>query len=151
MFYAVIASCVAATVLSLIPKTIEVDNRSSVALADTETPVVAEIPVEVPKEPEYIQSYEEMILEVFPDAPIMVRIAKCESRLRQYGSNGEALRGEQNPLDRGLFQINEKYHLKNAIDMGIDIHTPEGNILYARYLYDRNGTRDWAWSQKCWG
>ena len=81
---------------------------------------------------------------------IMVKIASCESHFRQFDKNGEVLRGEQNPLDRGIFQINEYYHLENSKQLGYDIYTIKGNIGYARYLYDKNGTRDWGWSKFCW-
>lgn len=87
----------------------------------------------------------------FPDAPIMVEIARCESRFRQLDAHGNVLRGEQNPLDVGVFQINEKYHLADSKKMGLDIHTLKGNIEYARYLYDNQGTKPWNWSKPCWG
>lgn len=87
----------------------------------------------------------------FPDAPIMVEIARCESRFRQLDAHGNVLRGEQNSKDVGVFQINEHYHLADSIKMGLDIHTLEGNIEYARHLYDTQGVRPWNWSKPCWG
>lgn len=80
----------------------------------------------------------------------MIRIAKCESHMRQFGADGQALRGEVNPKDRGLFQINEDYHLAEARKAGMDILTTDGNIAFARALYERNGTRDWISSEHCW-
>lgn len=80
----------------------------------------------------------------------MVDIASCESHFRQLNKDGNILRGEQNPLDVGAFQINEHYHLEAAKKMGLDIETLEGNIKYARYLYDTQGTKPWNWSRACW-
>lgn len=87
----------------------------------------------------------------FSDAPIMVRIAHCESRFRQYNRDGTVFRGKITPKDTGVFQINEYWHLAKATRMGMDIHTLDGNIAYARHLYESNGTTDWKWSRKCWG
>lgn len=102
----------------------------------------------VKKEPLNVERY---VRDYFKDIPILAEIAKCESRFRQWDSNGEVLRGEQNPLDRGVMQINEKYHLTDSKRLGYDIHTLEGNVGYARYLYEREGSRPWGWSKNCWG
>ena len=87
----------------------------------------------------------------FRDAPVMVRIAWCESRFRQHDSDGSVLRGKVNPRDRGVFQINEPWHLETANRLGFDIYSLDGNIGYARHLYERRGTADWKWSRPCWG
>ena len=92
------------------------------------------------------------IIKEFGENSIMVRIAGCEGHFYQIDpKTGEALRGQINPLDRGVFQINEYYHLDASKKMGIDILTLEGNIAYARYLYDTQGTAPWNWSKECWG
>lgn len=88
------------------------------------------------------------ILAAFPDAPVMADIASCESRFRQFNTDGSVYRGRANPHDIGLFQINETYHLKEATKLGMDIYTLEGNIAFAKVLYKRNGTRDWNWSKE---
>ena len=87
----------------------------------------------------------------FSDAPIMVRIAYCESRFRQFNPDGSVHRGRINPKDAGVFQINEPWHLENANRLGFDIYSLDGNIGYARHLYERRGTADWKWSRPCWG
>jgi len=48
-------------------------------------------------------------------------------------------------------QINEKYHLDEAKKLGIDIYTVEGNMEFARILYDKFGTEPWNASSACWG
>ena len=77
------------------------------------------------------------------DFLIMRKIAYCESSFRQYDKDGEVLKGFKHPHDLGLFQINIDVHKA-------EVMTPEGNIDYAIRLYKENGTRDWAWSKKCW-
>ena len=81
----------------------------------------------------------------------MIAIARCESTLKQFYSNGEVVEGIVDPRDRGLFQINQYYHLESAEALGLDIETLEGNIKYARVLYDQNGFRDWSASKGCHG
>ena len=93
---------------------------------------------------------EEIVRREFADAPVMIEIARCESRFRQFDEEGRALRGEVNPQDVGVFQINERYHLEASRRLGMDIFTTRGNVAYARHLYNQNGTRDWGWSKGCW-
>lgn len=92
---------------------------------------------------EYVRSY-------FSDIPVMVEIAKCESRFRQYDKNGDVLRGEVNNLDRGVMQINEYYHNEDSEKLGFDILTLEGNTAYARYLFEKYGVKPWSSSSRCW-
>jgi len=77
-------------------------------------------------------------------------IAYCESTNRQFDDLGKPLRGERNPKDIGLFQINEKYHLKTSQDLGYDIYTTEGNIDYAMWLLKNEGSQHWDYSKLCW-
>jgi len=93
---------------------------------------------------------EEYVRNYFSDIPIMVEIARCESRFRQYDKNGKVLRGEVNSLDRGVMQINEYYHEEDSEKLGYDIMTIEGNTAYARYIFEKSGVRPWKSSAKCW-
>jgi hypothetical protein len=81
----------------------------------------------------------------------MAEIAECESHFRHYDANGNVLRGEDNPRDIGVMQINEKFHLTEALALGLDIYTINGNLAYARYLYEKFGVAPWKHSKKCWG
>lgn len=97
------------------------------------------------------QSVEEYVREYFKDAPVMIDIARCESRFRQFDSAGKVLK---NPTSTamGAFQIMASLHAKNAENLlGVSIYDLEGNAAYARYLYEKNGTRDWNASKHCWG
>jgi hypothetical protein len=80
----------------------------------------------------------------------MIDIAFCESRFRQFNKSGDVLRGEVNSDDVGVVQINTYYHQKDALALGFDIMTLEGNMAYGKYLYEKQGTRPWNSSKPCW-
>lgn len=92
----------------------------------------------------------EIILEYFKDIPIMQEIARCESTFRQT-ENGVVLKGIVDKRDTGAFQINTYYHLETAKKLGLDIYEINGNLAYARYLYETQGTQPWNASKGCWG
>lgn len=103
------------------------------------------------KDVEIMMSTEEYIRQYFSDIPIMIQIAKCESRFRQLDTDGDIHRGIVNPADVGVMQINEYYHLDEAGKGNYNIYTLEGNTSYARALYEKYGTRPWNSSKPCWG
>jgi hypothetical protein len=85
------------------------------------------------------------------DVKLAQAIAFCESTNRQFiDDNMTPLRGLHNPLDVGIFQINEKYHLEKSQELGFDIYTITGNIDYALWLLKNGGSRHWNWSRPCW-
>ena len=90
------------------------------------------------------------VRQYFAETPILAEIAKCESKFRQVDKDGNVLRGEVNKLDVGLMQVNEYYHEKKALDLGYDLTTVNGNLAYAKYLYDKEGVTPWNSSSKCW-
>ena len=85
------------------------------------------------------------------DAPIMIEIARCESKHRQYTDAGNPLYGGYQGRMVGIFQVYSDIHMSYAATLGMDVETVEGNIAYARHLYDREGTRPWLSSMPCWG
>lgn len=91
----------------------------------------------------YVEAY-------FKETPILAKISKCESRFRQLGSDGQVLRGKVNSDDVGLMQINEHYHGAKAESLGLDLETIDGNLAYAKYLYNKEGTKPWNASAPCW-
>jgi hypothetical protein len=103
------------------------------------------------KEVSNAMSTEEYVRQYFSDIPIMIQVAKCESRFRQLDKDGSIHRGVVNSADVGVMQINEFYHLDTAEKKDIDIYTLEGNTAYARDLYERQGTAPWISSKPCWG
>lgn len=80
----------------------------------------------------------------------MIEIARCESGFKQYETDGSALRNRQGSSAIGTFQIMRSYHEIPARNLGWDIHTLEGNMAYAMYLYKTEGTRPWDASKHCW-
>ncbi len=125
----------------MIPNTNPID-----ATASTSVNILASTPVvKVPK------SVEEMVKEYFKNDPIMAKVAWCESRNRQFEKDGVTVfRGKVNNDDVGVMQVNTYYHLKTSQKLGMDIMTLEGNLAYAKYLYDREGTVPWNSSSPCW-
>ena len=97
------------------------------------------------------KSLEKYLRENYADTPMLLEIARCESTFTHYDKNGDVIRGRVNSADVGLMQINEKYHLETAEKLGLDIHTVEGNVNYAKYLYDNEGVQPWSASSPCWG
>jgi len=118
----------------------------TMSLAQSNPDVSGQVKVSTEKN----MTIEEYVRNYFSDIPVMIEIAKCESRFRQNDANGEVLRGEQNKLDRGVMQINEYYHDENSEKLGFDIMTLEGNTAYARYLFDKYGVKPWDSSSRCW-
>jgi len=86
----------------------------------------------------------------YVDRPVLVEIARCESSFRHYDKDGKVIRGKANKADIGIMQINEKYHTEAALKLGYDLSTVNGNVAYAKYLYDKEGTRPWSASESCW-
>lgn len=100
-------------------------------------------------EPDVELPIEERILQAFPDAPVMVEVARCESGLRHYLDDGGVIQGPTN--DFGLFQIHKPSHEKKLKELGLDEKKLEDNIKFARYLYDHGGLSHWRASKHCWG
>lgn len=103
------------------------------------------------REIETMMSTEKYVRQYFKDIPIMIQIARCESTFRHLDQDGDIHRGRVNNADVGVMQINEFYHLDQAEKKDINIYTIEGNVAYARDLYEREGTQPWISSKPCWG
>lgn len=86
----------------------------------------------------------------FANDPILVEIARCESNFRQFDKDGNLVRGKVDNADVGVMQINKRYHSDTASKLGLDLHSVEGNVAYAKYLYAKEGTKPWSASKKCW-
>lgn len=125
-------------------------NSVNVASLDSTTSVDQKTEEVIKNEIQKPKTVEEVVEESFIDTPILAKIAFCESRNKQFDANGNILRGVQNPKDVGVMQINEDFHLKDSKDLNLDIHTLEGNIAYAKYLYEQRGVKPWSSSSKCW-
>jgi hypothetical protein len=116
---------------------------SSIANSASTTPTAN------PVENKVTISTEVFVKKYFSDVPVMIEVARCESQFRQH-EGGKVLTGVVNELDKGVMQINEMYHLDRATQLGLDLHTLEGNLSYARYLFEKEGLRPWNSSSPCW-
>jgi hypothetical protein len=85
----------------------------------------------------------------FSDIPVMIPIAECESRFRQFNGSGNPLDGGAGGMI-GIYQINASVHDTYAKSLGMDISTVDGNLAYARKLYQEDGTDPWLDSFSCW-
>lgn len=93
---------------------------------------------------------EEYVRDYFENTPVLAEIAKCESHFRHLGTSGRVIRGEVTTEDVGVMQINEFYHEERAKMLGLDLHTLDGNLAYAKWLYRKEGTVPWSSSSRCW-
>jgi len=93
----------------------------------------------------------EKVREYYKEHPILAEISKCESNYRQWDETGKILRGKVNSKDIGVMQINTYYHADKAEKLGYDLETLEGNMAYAKWLYEKEGVQPWSASSPCWG
>lgn len=96
------------------------------------------------------QTVEEYVRQYFADTPVMIEIARCESHFKQFDKDGSIHRGVVNDQDLGVMQINEHYHGDTAQKLGLDLYTIQGNVAYAKYLYNKEGVQPWSSSSPCW-
>ncbi|MBM3272395.1 hypothetical protein FJY94_03935 [Candidatus Kaiserbacteria bacterium] len=93
---------------------------------------------------------EQKVRAYFEDIPVMIEVARCESEFRHYHTDGTVRKNMQGSSATGVLQIMASIHRKTAANLGFDIDTPEGNMQYARHLYEKNGTWPWLASKYCW-
>jgi hypothetical protein len=115
-----------------------------VVVVPTPAPVKAK-PMAISPDEEYVV---DKILETFPEAPIMVEVARCESGLDPHADR--ITHDGRTGIDVGLFQINQ-IHLKKLNELGLDRYDLYDNLTYAKMLYDARGLGDWYMSRHCWG
>lgn len=79
----------------------------------------------------------------FADTPVMIEIARCESKFRQFTDAGNVFYGGADKGMVGVFQFYEAIHQSAALALGYDLATVEGNLAYAKHLYTEQGTTPW--------
>jgi len=121
-------------------------NAQTLVSGGTDTKTTDQI-VETLKNTKHIENY---VRHELSDTPVLVEIARCESTFRQFDSDGKVIRGKVNKADVGVMQINERYHSDDAIRLGYDIYSTEGNVAFGKYLFTKYGTSPWSSSSKCW-
>ena len=86
---------------------------------------------------------EAKVREYFKDIPVMIEIARCESKFRQFTDSGTVLRGGGSGGMIGVFQFFESIHSTPAKILGFDLATLDGNLAYAKHVYTTEGTVPW--------
>ncbi len=97
---------------------------------------------------EVVHAYEPV---VDKEAPVLERIAQCESGGKHLGKSGQVLlsANTNDTVDVGKYQVNTVWFGK-ATELGLDITTEEGNKAMAEWIYFNRGTEDWYSSKHCW-
>lgn len=95
-----------------------------------------------------VVNVEAKVRKSFKDVPQMIEVARCESKFRQYTDSGNPLRGPGGMV--GVFQFYERIHTPGALALGFDLTTVEGNLGYARHVYNTEGLTPWNSSRYCW-
>lgn len=96
------------------------------------------------------QQIEKTVREYFADTPVLIEIARCESKFRQFTDAGNIFRGGYNNQMIGVFQFYESVHKRGAKKLGHDLATLDGNLAYAQHLFDQSGSTPWDSSHSCW-
>lgn len=87
-------------------------------------------------------------IEVVRKAPVLDRIAKCESGGSHLDKNGQVI--INTTRDAGKYQINVPIWGKKATELGYNLMIEEDNEAFAHWLYENYGTEPWIHSAKCW-
>ena len=84
-------------------------------------------------------------------APVLARIAKCESNGSQFLHGQVVTHANRNgSVDIGKYQINIRKWSKQATKLHYNLATLKGNTAMAQYIYLNYGTGAWYASAKCW-
>ncbi len=101
--------------------------------------------------PKTIFADKEVIKEVEMRAPVMDRIAMCESSNQHFENGQVKLNGNKNTsVDIGKYQINSDIWGKTATDMGYDLMKEKDNEAFAYFIFKNYGTAPWKASAGCW-
>lgn len=94
---------------------------------------------------------QEVIKEVETKAPVLERIARCESENKHFAPSGQVLvrTNTNGSYDVGRYQINSIWN-KTATSLGYQLFIESDNEAFAKYLYKNFGTEPWKYSKHCW-
>jgi len=101
--------------------------------------------------PSTIYTRAEVIKEVEVRAPILDKIARCESPTGHWKNGQVSFNGNKDgSTDIGKYQINDRIWGKKATELGYNLTVEKDNEAMAHWIYENRGTEDWVWSKKCW-
>lgn len=94
----------------------------------------------------------ELAKEYGQDPVLALKIIKCEGlRYKTLGNNQNLdANGNVWSTDIGPWQINNYFHERTALSMGLDIYDFSDNLRYGFVLLSREGTAPWSASRYCW-
>ncbi len=89
---------------------------------------------------------------VVTNFPILDKIAKAESKNRQFGSDGQALIhvNTNGTYDIGYYQINSIWNAQ-ATKLGYNLSLEADNKAFAQWLFENYGSEPWNSSRATWG
>ena len=90
-----------------------------------------------------------LIIRTFPEEPLMLKIAFCESSL-VHKENGELKRNRQGSSAVGALQILSSVHKQDLKKQGLNLNKTEDYFQFARFLFENRGVQPWQASKKCW-
>jgi hypothetical protein len=125
----------------------QIQNSHIVRSASVAVLAADEIEAEPVKNVDNVEAY---VRAYYRETPILAEVARCESQFRQVGKDGKVLRGRVVPDDLGVMQVNAYFHEDTAKKLGFDLYSLDGNLAYAKNLYERQGLRPWSASAPCW-
>lgn len=125
-------------------------NVSTTSGVVSEFSLISALELDTPQSASKPTDTELKVRAYFSDIPVLIEVARCESRFRHTDKTGNLLRGTITSDDLGVMQINEYYHGDSAKKLNLDITSLNGNMEYARHLYKKYGTEPWNASSKCW-
>ncbi len=101
---------------------------------------------------ETVYAEKEVKVEVPVKAPVLERIAKCESGNKQFKSDGSLVinNNSNGSKDVGVFQINVNVWGLKAMELEYNLTKEKDNRAFAQYLYENFGTEPWVHSKSCW-
>lgn len=100
---------------------------------------------------------EEIVVEVPKIAPVLQRIAGCESQNdstkpgTHYRNGQVILNGNKNgSVDIGKYMINNATWSATATAKGLNLMLEKDNEEFAKFLYAEHGTEPWSATKNCW-
>ena len=120
----------------------------ALAASTTITYSKAEEPVQKTVEVEHVQEISSLDVLV-PTDSFLYYASYCESRHRQFDTDGTVLLGKVDPRDTGRWQINTYYWGQEAVELEYNIETEHGNYMMAQHILSVQGEGAWSASASC--
>lgn len=101
--------------------------------------------------PETVYAEKQVEVPIDGPAPVLDRIAQCESSNMQIKNGQVLMMANQNgSVDVGVMQINIRVWGKKAAELGYDLTKEADNRSFAHWLYANYGTEPWIFTKGCW-